>query len=289
VRVIRHGKHARSLRGTAASAAGVGRPPARPVARRVAVAALALLAAALAGPAQAAVPADDVDAAVDRAFAAGDYQRELPLPVVSEGEDGRGHDPLADPDWWRNEGDAQAPDLYRPGEQAPDSEGFDFEIPKALREVLRVLMWIVFVAGGALVVYYLLNEARLFSRWKTGHWQPEGAGGDQAAGGPGKGAGVLEDPERLAARGDYAEAVHVLLLRSIMLIRERGAALSTALTSREILRRAPLGDQERDAFRALVDATELTHFGGRGASEADFLRCRELFHRIARAGAGGAA
>jgi len=267
-----------------------GRHPAGgPAAQRVALAGLTLLAVALAGPAPAAVPGEDVDAAVERVLAAGDYQRELPLPVVSEGEGGRADDPMADPDWWRNEGDAQAPDLYRPGARDPDSEAFDFEIPPALREVLRVLMWIVFVAGGALVAYYLLNEARLFSRWKKGDWQPEGAGGNQAAGGPGKSVGMLEDPESLAARGEYAEAVHVLLLRSIMLIRERGMALSTALTSREILRRAPLEEAERDAFRTLVDMTELTHFGGRGATEADFLRCRDLFHRIARAGAGGAA
>jgi len=70
------------------------------------------------------------------------------------------------------------------------------------------------------------------------------------------------------------------------MIRERGIALSTSLTSREILRRASLGDREKDAFRALVDVTELTHFGGRRATEADFLRCRDLFHRIAQAGAG---
>jgi hypothetical protein len=255
--------------------------------RLAALAGLALLVAAVAGPAAAAVPAENVDGAVRRVLDAGDYQRELPLPVTSEGEGRRGDDPMADPNWWRNEGDSQAPDLYRPGAREPGSTSFDFDIPPALRQVLRVLMWIVFLAGGALVAYYLLNEARLFSRWKKGGWQPEGANGTPSADGPGEGAAVMEDPERLATRGEYAEAVHVLLLRSIMLVRDRGVVLSPSLTSREILRRAALEDQEKDAFRALVDVTELTHFGGRGATEADFLRCRELFHRIARTGAEG--
>ena len=248
-----------------------------------------LLAVAATGPAPAwaAASSEEIENAVNGAFDAGDYQRELPLPKVSEGEGEDDKGPMANPDWWRNEGDSQAPDMYRPGVQKPESEGFDFDIPPALREVLRVLMWIVFFAGGALVAYYLLNEARLFSRWKKGEWQKEGEAGDFAGGASGQGAVILEDPESLAARGEYAEAVHVLLLRSIMLIRDRGVALSTALTSREILRQAPLQQQEMDAFKTLVGVTELTHFGGRGATEAEFLQCRDLFQRIAQGGAGG--
>ncbi len=253
---------------------------------RLAAIALPLFLAA-GGPAVAAVPAEDVDAAVRRALAAGDYQRELPLREVTDDEDGSRDDPMADPDWWRNEGDAQAPNLYRPGSQNPDSDVFDFEIPPALRQALRVLMWIVFVAGGALVAYYLLNEARLFSRWKKGAWQPESAPNESGASVPDPAAGDLDDAESLAAHGEYAEAVHVLLLRSIMLIRDRGADLSTSLTSREILRRAPLDETEKNAFGTLVGVTEVTHFGGRTATEADFLRCRDLFRRIAKAGAGG--
>lgn len=249
-----------------------------------------LLAMAGAGPAPAMADAADgeIDDAVKRAFGAGDYQRELPLPKASDSEgEGARNDPMANPDWWRTEGDSQAPDLHRPGTREQQSDGFTFDIPPALREVLRVLMWIVFVAGGALVAYYLLNEARLFSRWKKGGWRPEDEGGDTATGAPGQGAATFADYESLAARGEFGEAVHVLLLRSIMLIRDRGVALSTSLTSREILRKAPLQETEKDAFKTLVGVAELTHFGGRGATESDFLHCRDLFHRIAQGSAGG--
>lgn len=242
---------------------------------------------AIGGPAPAAIPAEDVDAAVRRVLVAGDYQRELPLRDMTDGEDGSRDDPMADPDWWRNEGDAQAPDQYRPASPESESESFDLEIPPALRQVFRVLMWIVFVAGGALVAYYLLNEARLFSRWKKGGWQPDAPANEPGVGAAGRAVGDLDDPEQLAASGEYAEAVHVLLLRSITLLRERGAVLSTSLTSREIVGRAPLDETEKDAFRTLVGVTEVTHFGGRDATEADFLRCRDLFRRIAQGGAGG--
>jgi len=252
-----------------------------------AIAVPVLLAVAAGEPVPAAAAsAEEIGDAVKDAFNAGDYQRELPLPEVSEGEGRSGDNPMSNPDWWRNEGDSQAPDLYRPGAQERQSNGFDLNIPPALREVFRVLMWIVFCAGGALVAYYLLNEARLFSRWKKGEWQQNGEGGGAAGGVLGQGAGTLEDYESLAARGEYGEAVHVLLLHSIKLIRDRGVALSTSLTSREILRQAPLREQEKDAFKTLVGVTELTHFGGRGATEADFLQCRDLFRRIAEGTAG---
>ncbi len=254
---------------------------------RIAAAALFLLAATHAPDrAAAAASAEEMRGAADGVFASGDYQRELPLPTASDGA-GQGNGELwSDPDWWRNEGDTQAPEFYRPG--AKDRDGFDFDLPPAVARVLKVLMWVVFLAGGALVAYYLMNEARLFSRWKKGDWQEPGEPGGAAVGGTsGRDGALLEDYERLAESGEYAEAVHALLLRSITLIRDRGVALSSALTSREILRQVPLENDEKDALSTLVGVTEVTHFGGRGATEADFLQCRDLFRRIAQGGAGG--
>lgn len=259
--------------------------------RRAAIAGAVLFAATVIGPAPALpeISADKVDAAIDRVFDAGDYQRELPDPEFSETEGEGGDNPLNDPDWWRNTGETQAQDLYRPGTRPQESERFEFEIPKPLRDVLQVLLWILFVAGGALVAYYLLNEARLFARWKKGAWQAEETDAVPGAADSGA-AGILPgDPDGLAARGDYAEAVHLLLLHSIMLIRDRGVALSTSLTSREILRQAPLDEPEKNAFKTIVNLTELIHFGGRGATEADFLHCRDLFRQLAQGRAGGAA
>lgn len=260
-------------------------PPAWP--RLAAVAVCFLLMVHNPQRADAAAAPEEVRDTVEGVFAAGDYQRDLPLPVATDGTGGGAGELWSDPDWWRNEGGSQAPDFYRP--RAAESDDFELNLPPAVARVLKVLMWVVFFAGGALVAYYLMNEARLFSRWKKGDWQKEGESGDAAAGGtPGRDGAQLEDYEILAGRGEFAEAVHALLLRSIALIRDRGIALSSALTSREILRQAPLQDRERDALSTLVGVTEVTHFGGRGATEADFLRCRDLFERIAQGSAGRA-
>ena len=234
----------------------------------------------------AAASPDDIRGSVEDVFAAGDFQRTLPLPAASEDGGQGADDPWSDPDWWRNEGDSQAPDVYRPGPE--DRDKFSFKLPPAVARVLKVLMWVVFLAGGALVAFYLANEARLFSRWKKEDWQETGESADAAGGPPGRDGAGLEDYESLAARGEYAEALHALLLRSIALILDRGVALSSALTSREILRQVPLDDAERDALSTLVGATEVTHFGGRGATEADYLRCRDLFESIVQGSAGRA-
>lgn len=135
-----------------------------------------LLAATTCAPlqARAAASAEEIEAAMEHVFDAGDYQRELPFSERSgDGADGEGAEIWDNPDWWRNEGETQAPDLYRPAPQEKSSSGFDFNLPPAIVEVLRVLMWVVLFAGGALILYYLLNEARLFSRWKKEGWRDE--------------------------------------------------------------------------------------------------------------------
>jgi hypothetical protein len=228
-------------------------------------------------PVLAAASAEDIEAAVETALSGGDYQRELPVPDPSEGEGGGGL--WSDPDWWRNEGEAQAPDLYRPAPEQMDQDSFNLNLPPELIKVLRMLMWAVLFAGGGLLVYYLVNEAAQYFRWKK-RGQAEGEPGNGMEGEDSPAGFVLEDFDSLAARGDYAGAIHALLLHSLLRLGERGAEFSSAMTSREILRRLKLGQAEREAMSVLVRMTEVTHFGGREASESDFRECRALFEQI---------
>lgn len=254
----------------------------------ITIAAGLLLAAGLCAPSKAwaAASAEEARAAVQKVLEAGDYQSELPLPKVSGGEGSSGESGIwSDPEWWRDEGDAQAPDIYHPAPQQRNSSGFDLNLPPAVVEALRLLMWGVIFAGVALLVYYLINEARLFSRWKQEDWQQPDEGA--AAAGSAQARGItLEDCDRLAAGGDFAGAIHALLLHWIGRLRDRGVSFSSSMTSRELLRRLKLEEPEREALSLLVRLAELTHFGGRVASESDFRECRALYERVA---AGGAA
>lgn len=235
-----------------------------------------LLVAVSPAPVLAAASAEDIEAAVETALSGGDYQRELPVPDPSEGEGGG---LWSDPDWWRNEGDAQAPDLYRPAPEQMDQDSFSLDLPPELIRVLRMLMWAILFAGGGLLLYYLVNEAAHYFQWKKrGEMERASIGDAQYDDLPG--GLLLEDFDSLAASGDYAGAIHALLLHCILRLGERGAEFSSAMTSREILRRLKLEQAEREAMSVLVRMTEVTHFGGREASESEFRKCRVLYEQI---------
>jgi hypothetical protein len=105
--------------------------------------------------------------------------------------------------------------------------------------------------------------------------------------------GVLERPvgdaDELARTGNYAEAIHTLLLRTLIeLVRATRTRVPAALTSREILARVPLVPAARTALDALVAAVEITYFGDEVPGAEDYQRCRAEFQRFADAYRGAA-
>jgi hypothetical protein len=91
----------------------------------------------------------------------------------------------------------------------------------------------------------------------------------------------LQDADRSAAAGDWTQAIHILLLTSIDLLRRRvGQAIPAAMTARELMGRAQVPDPARADFAALVLASELCHFGGREASRTLYDRCRVHYERL---------
>lgn len=89
------------------------------------------------------------------------------------------------------------------------------------------------------------------------------------------------DADALAAEGRFAEAMHVLLLRSLLEVRERCPGLfRDAWTSREILRRASLPSEGPVVLRDLIDRVEPVHFGRRPAAPEDYRACRTSYARL---------
>jgi hypothetical protein len=136
------------------------------------------------------------------------------------------------------------------------------------------LFWLILLAIAALAVY-ALRDALPFGRPRDG-WQAADENGAQAgAQTPAEAALTAED---LARQGRYAEAMHVLLLRSLAEMRRRmGEAFADSLTSREILRRASLSDEGRGALRDIVIRVEWTYFGEHPASLSDYAACRKSY------------
>jgi len=98
----------------------------------------------------------------------------------------------------------------------------------------------------------------------------------------------VPDPDKLAAAGRFAEAIHALLLRSLVLISRRlDSSWPRSLTSREILRHGKLPAAARADLGQLIQRVEVHHFGGLEPVAADFSRCREIYARLAGDQAGG--
>jgi hypothetical protein len=153
-----------------------------------------------------------------------------------------------------------------------------------LGTIIHWVMWAAVAVAAGLLAFWLISEL-------TALGVDTPALAEDA---PGPDLRVIERPlgdaEELARRGDFTEAVHTLLLRTLQeLVRSAAVRVTPALTSREILARVPLAPAARDALADLITAVELTHFRGTPASQADYERCRDEFQVFAaafRAGGG---
>jgi hypothetical protein len=167
-----------------------------------------------------------------------------------------------------------------------------------LREIGAFLIWIgqglgwVFVAAliaALLIVLGFIVREIIRTRWPDllrkkpakskpaiVDWRPE-AGAAWA---------LLEEADRLAAAGRYAEAARLLLHRSIEEIEGRRPRLvRPALTSREISGLEDIPVAARSTFSAIAGVVERSFFGGGDVDAAGFAECRRTYEAFAFPGA----
>lgn len=139
----------------------------------------------------------------------------------------------------------------------------------------KLLMWAAIAAvviALILALFPAVREwfaARLLRRSETvaepPRWAPEAAAA----------RALLDEADRLAAAGRYAEAVRLILHRSIEDIEKwRGDSLRPSLTSRDIAAFESLPDTARTVFRRIVADVERSLFGGSALGEPDWTRAR---------------
>jgi hypothetical protein len=96
---------------------------------------------------------------------------------------------------------------------------------------------------------------------------------------------LLEEADQLAAQGQFVEAAHLILLRSIQDIQaRRPRAVAVSLTSRDIARLDALPPPARVLFSGIAEAVEISLFGGRPLDREGYGRCREAYSSFAEAG-----
>jgi hypothetical protein len=155
-----------------------------------------------------------------------------------------------------------------------------------LGPILAPILQVIFFGGlGLLAVGLLYVIARSFvgAEWTWGRrkpsvltpepeWRPDAA----------QARVLLEDADKLAAEGRFAEAAHLLLHRSLEDVRGyRPRAIRPAVTSRELAVSEALPGAARSAFSHIAEVVEHSYFGGRGVDAAAYAECRRSYEAFA--------
>lgn len=205
---------------------------------------------------------------VDRIYEKGGYERELPwarreTPPPAQARDPGPGEPEPDRAVERN----RRPETLRPQQPALQTG--------ALEKALALLPWATVGIVAVFLVLTLLQARR--ARLRSA---PPGRPKPEVQGAPAAIPVSLTDAEALAREGRYEEAIHALLLAAIEAVR-RARPLADSLTSREVLRSSELGAGGREALLQLVQAVEVTRFGGRAAGAPEYEACAAAMGRLA--------
>lgn len=102
----------------------------------------------------------------------------------------------------------------------------------------------------------------------------------------GEAVALLEQADALAAQGKFAEAVHLLLFRSIEDLREtRSGGVPQSLTAREIQSLSDVSARARQALAPIIRIVENSFFGGRNVDRDGWQTARSSYEAFAFGGA----
>jgi hypothetical protein len=180
------------------------------------------------------------------------------------------------PQWLRTLGHWIA-DVFRPVGRA--IAWLTSQMPAA--PYARILLWTVLIAA-ALALIWLLVQRWRSGEWRLPRWRRRGAEEfeteEEWTPDAAPARAWLEEADALAARGQFAEAVHHLLRRSIDDIAWRRPQLvRPALTSRDIAATEGIPGQARALFKPIVAIVERSLFGGRPVSADDWSATRQAY------------
>ncbi len=144
----------------------------------------------------------------------------------------------------------------------------------------RIFLWCV-LAAALLALVWLIVERCRSGEWRLPRWRRRGNAVETEDEWIPAAAPVhawLEEADALAARGEFAEAVHHLLRRSIDDIAYRRPQLvRPALTSRDIAAAQAIPARARTLFSGIVAIVERSLFGGRPVSAEDWSATRASY------------
>lgn len=177
------------------------------------------------------------------------------------------------------------PQAPPPPPQRPQWEwaGWIADLFAAVAPLMQVVFWVGLAVLVALLLFFIGRE---IGRSRFGWFKPRPAKAkpQETAWRPDEAAArtLLADADRLAADGRFAEAAHLLLLRSIEdFDSRRPRAVRPALTTRDIASLDELPENARPAFGSIAKVVERSLFGGAPVDAGDFAACRQAYEDFA--------
>jgi len=147
----------------------------------------------------------------------------------------------------------------------------------------KPLLWVAVAVVVLFLLYYLVPT---FARWvdnlRYGRKVSEDDEADSVGlAEAGAARALLAEADALAAAGRFAEAVHLLLYRSVEDIEGRRPGLvKPAMTSRDLAEARDLPTVARDAFSRIARAVEISLFGGRSIDAGAWQTCRNAYAEL---------
>jgi hypothetical protein len=146
--------------------------------------------------------------------------------------------------------------------------------------VLKYVLWAAALLILLVIAYHLFPG---FAQWVNGlrRRAPEEADVEYGAVEASAARARLADADALAREGRYAEAVHLLLYRSVDDIAARRPGLvAPAITSRDLAASRDLPGVARGAFSQIARAVEVSLFGGRPVDSQAWEECRAAYAEL---------
>lgn len=207
--------------------------------------------------------------------------------VPSDGSGGWLIDPeLAGPAYSQTVAGGEIQTSFPPPPPRPERSDWDFGWLRDFFEwsapALKPLAWI---GAAVLLLIILYHFVPAFADWvdnirfgrKRREVEQEAVGEAEA----GRARARLADADALAAAGRFAEAIHLLLYRSVDDIENRRPGLvRPAMTSRELAEAHDLPSVARTAFSRIARAVEISLFGGRAIDESAWTECRSAYAEL---------
>jgi hypothetical protein len=149
------------------------------------------------------------------------------------------------------------------------------------KPIVVPLLW---VAVAVLALFLLYHFVPAFARWvdnlpfRRKVRDDDDAESSIGLAEAGAARALLAEADALAAEGRFAEAVHLLLYRSVEDISDRRPGLvKPAMTSRDLAEARDLPTVAREAFSRIARAVEISLFGGRAIDAGAWDQCRSAY------------